>query len=83
MSSIDKLSGHQIHESIHILLQPKMISISKRRQYEDTESFRNVYRYRAGIEAAITVQSSNWSQTLTCKRAEGSQFRYQSKSSWP
>ena len=32
----------------------KMISISKRRQYEDTESFRKVYRYRAGIEATMS-----------------------------
>ena len=31
-----------------------MISISKRRQYEDTESFRKVYRYRAGIEATMS-----------------------------
>ena len=32
----------------------KMISISKRRQNEDTASFRNVYRYRAGIEATMS-----------------------------
>jgi len=32
----------------------KMISISKRRQYEDTESFKKVYRYRAGIEATMS-----------------------------
>ena len=31
-----------------------MISISKRRQNEDTASFRNVYRYRAGIEATMS-----------------------------
>ena len=31
-----------------------MISISKRRQNEDTVSFRNVYRYRAGIEATMS-----------------------------
>ena len=31
-----------------------MIRISKRRQNEDAGSFRNVYRYRAGIEAAIS-----------------------------
>ena len=32
----------------------KMIRISKRRQNQDTDSFRNVYRYRAGIEATIS-----------------------------
>ena len=32
----------------------KMIRISKRRQNEDADSFRNVYRYRAGIEATIS-----------------------------
>ena len=32
----------------------KMISISKRRQNEDTASFRKVYRYRAGIEATMS-----------------------------
>ena len=31
-----------------------MISISKRRQNEDADSFRNVYRYRAGIEATMS-----------------------------
>ena len=31
-----------------------MIRISKRRQNEDTDSFRNVYRYRTGIEATIS-----------------------------
>ena len=31
-----------------------MISISKRRQNEDTASFRNVYRYRARIEATMS-----------------------------
>ena len=30
-----------------------MISISKRRQNEDTASFRNVYRYLVGIEATM------------------------------
>jgi hypothetical protein len=32
----------------------KTISISKRRQNEDTESFRKVYRFRAGIEATMS-----------------------------
>jgi competence protein ComGF len=32
----------------------KMIRISKRRQNEDTDSFRDLYRYRAGIEATIS-----------------------------
>ena len=32
----------------------KMIRISKRRQNEDADSFRNEYRYRAGIEASIS-----------------------------
>jgi hypothetical protein len=32
----------------------KMIRISKRRQNEDTASFRKVYRYRAGIEATMS-----------------------------
>ena len=32
----------------------KMIRISKRRQNEDTDSFRNVYLYRTGIEATIS-----------------------------
>ena len=31
-----------------------MIRNSKRRQDEDADSFRNVYRYRAGIEATIS-----------------------------
>ena len=31
-----------------------MIRISNRRQNEDADSFRNVCRYRAGIEAAIS-----------------------------
>ena len=30
-----------------------MIRTSKRRQYEDTDAFRNVYRYRAGVEATM------------------------------
>ena len=32
----------------------KMIRTSKRRQYEDTDAFRNVYRYRAGVEATMS-----------------------------
>ena len=32
----------------------KMIRISKRRQNEDADSFRNVYRYRTGIGATIS-----------------------------
>ena len=31
-----------------------MIRISKRRQNEDADSFRKVYRYRAGIEATMS-----------------------------
>ena len=54
MSSTGKLSGHQIQESIHILLLPKNNQYLKRRQNEDTASFRNVYRYRAGIEATMS-----------------------------
>ena len=32
----------------------KLIQIPKRQQNEDTDSFRDVYRYRAGIKAEIS-----------------------------